>query len=176
MLTLTVGEALKQSKHTCGQAALIGTVELHSPRHERTFGGDKISPVSNADTGGYETAFAALRGMYLEDSWVLDVSSDGPVVTFVLDLVLTPEHPMFRPPSSGEQHCYRRARLTVSSQRRTEFHRSDLPPATDATGEPDFGNIDVLAPVDWDGEDAWEMSGSWGHLLALEPTLAVVVA
>ena len=124
-------------------------------------------------TGGYETSFKALGGTYLEDSWVLDVSDVGLVVTFALDLVLTPDHPQYEPPSPGEQYCYRRARLTVASSKRSLLHRSDAPPATDASGELDFGNIDLFTPVDWDGEAAWEIRGTWGDLLAVEPSVDI---
>lgn len=122
----------------------------------------------------YPDAFADLAEIYLEDSWVLDVAAVERGVCFRLDAVLTPNHPRYHPPAPGEQHCYRRAMLTVTSTKRSLLTRSDLPAATDASGEPDFGNIDVFSAVDWDGEDGWEMSGTWGELLAVEP--AVVLA
>lgn len=121
----------------------------------------------------YQDAFEDLADIYLEDSWVLEVSPTEQVATFRLDAVLTPDHPRYQPPAPGEQHCYRRARLSVASSKRSTLHRSDAPPATDASGEVDFGNIDVFTLVDWDGDIAWEMSGDWGDLLTVEPSVAV---
>jgi hypothetical protein len=63
--------------------------------------------------------------------------------------------------------------LTVTSTKRSLLHRSDAPTATDASGELDFGNIDVFSAVDWDGERAWEMSGGWGELLTVEPSVHI---
>lgn len=121
----------------------------------------------------YPDAFAGLAEIYLEDSWVLDVTATEHVVVFRLDAVLTPSHPRHRPPSAGEQHCYLRATLTVASTTRSLLHRSDAPATTDSSGEVDFGNIDVFNAVDWDGERAWEMSGGWGGLLTVEPSVDI---
>lgn len=121
----------------------------------------------------YQDAFADLAEIYLEDSWVLSVTPTEHGVVFRLDAVLTPDHHRYQPPGPGEQHCYRRARLTVASTKRLKLHRSDTPAATDASGELDFGNIDVFTTVDWDGEVAWEMSGDWGELLTVEPSVDI---
>ncbi len=121
----------------------------------------------------YQDAFATLAEVYLEDSWVLNVAPTEQGVTFQLDAVLTTRHPRYQPPAPNEQYCYRRARLTVASTKRSHLQRSDAPPATDASGEHDYGNIDLFTPVDWDGEVAWEMSGGWGDLLTVEPTVEI---
>lgn len=65
---------------------------------------DTCTMASDERAAGYETAFEALAGTYLEDSWVLDASDAGLVVTFELDLVLTPEHRQCRPPAPSDQH------------------------------------------------------------------------
>jgi hypothetical protein len=121
----------------------------------------------------YPDAFADLAEIYLEDSWVLDVAASEHAVSFRLDAVLTPDHPLYRPPAPGEQHCYRRVTLTVASAKRSLLTRSEAPGATDASGELDFGNIDVFSAVDWAGENAWEMSGDWGELLTVEPSVTL---
>jgi hypothetical protein len=122
---------------------------------------------------GYQDAFAALAEIYLEDSWVFDLAPTEQGVIFRLDAVLTTGHPSYQPPAPNEQYCYRRAWLTVASTKRSHLQRSDAPPATDASGEQDFGNIDLFTPVDWDGEVAWEMTGDWGELLTVEPTVDI---
>lgn len=121
----------------------------------------------------YPDAFADLAEIYLEDSWVLAVAATEYGVSFRLDAVLTPDHPLYHPPARGERHCYRRATLTVATTKRSLLTRSDVPGATDASGELDYGNIDVFSAVDWEGESAWEMSGDWGELLTVEPSVTL---
>jgi hypothetical protein len=121
----------------------------------------------------YQDAFADLADVYLEDSWVLDIVPTEGGVTFRLDAVLTAAHPRYEPPAPDEHYCYQRVRLTIASAKRSVLHRSDAPPATDASGEVDFGNIDEFTEVDWDGEAAWEVRGGWGDLLTVEPSVDI---
>lgn len=121
----------------------------------------------------YPDAFTDLAEIYLEDSWVLDVTATEHGVSFRLDAVLTPAHPGYHPPAPGEQQCYQLATLRVTSTKRSLLTRSDVPAAIDASGELDLGNIDVFSAVDWDGEDAWQFSGNWGELLTVEPSVAI---
>ena len=46
-----------------------------------------------------------MQHVYLPDSWVLAVETDATRVCFVLEAVLTPEHPRYySPPKPGEQY------------------------------------------------------------------------
>ena len=130
--------------------------------------------MTDQHAGSYNHAFGALRDVYLEDSWVLDLFATDTSLRFVLDAVLTPNHPGYRPPRPGEQYCYSRATLTVSSEQPLSFEVSNTPQALDATGEIDYGNIDCFVPVDWDGNPAWELSGDWGVALVLRPEVTLV--
>ena len=47
------------------------------------------------------TSFPGLAGVYLEDSYVLDISEAAGQVVFRLDAVLTPEHQAYRSPHPG---------------------------------------------------------------------------
>ncbi|CAB4576951.1 MAG: hypothetical protein ACK5CE_16965 [Actinomycetes bacterium] len=100
-----------------------------------------------------------MQHVYLPDSWVLAVETDATRVCFVLEAVLTPEHPRYySPPKSGEQYAYARMRWCL----RGEVHWNDGPnldrPATDATGGVDFGNI--YAWFEESGVD--HIEGEWG--------------
>ena len=55
------------------------------------------------------------------------------------------------------------------------FEPSNRPPARDATGEVDYGNIDSFVPADWDGDPAWELSGDWGKALVRQPDVTLVL-
>ena len=106
----------------------------------------------------YEEEFEPLRGLYLEDSWVLDIVPTEGSVAFELDAVLTPEHPEYRGPRAGEQHDYRHAQLFVTGDRVT-VELSRLPAAVDASGGADRGHIDTWV-VDERGTS--KLTGDWG--------------
>jgi hypothetical protein len=46
-------------------------------------------------------SFPGLAGVYLEDSYVLDISETAGQVVFRLDAVVTPEHQAYRSPHPG---------------------------------------------------------------------------
>ena len=128
-----------------------------------------------ADESGptYHEVFASLANVILEDSWVLNVAASLTQLTFVLDVVLTQSHPDYSPPQSGKARCYRRGTLTVESDAAVFLHWSLLPPATDGSGELDYGNIDTFCPVSDLGDEVWELSGSWGEAVARKPRVRV---
>jgi hypothetical protein len=101
-----------------------------------------------------------LENVYFEDSFVLDIVARRDEVVFSLDLVLTPDHPMYRPPGAAERHCYRRAELVFGGVRELRWRNSDVPPSRDASGEIDLGNIDSLTAVG----GAYELEGDWGSM------------
>lgn len=106
----------------------------------------------------YSEAFAPLEHIYLEDSWVLSVSSTARSVMFDLEVVLTESHPDYQGPLPGEQYDYRHATLVVSGDR-VEFTPSGRPPATDASGGLDYGHIDSWTR----DEGEWSsLEGEWG--------------
>jgi hypothetical protein len=132
--------------------------------------------VPASEPATYFEAFDALTGVSLEDSWVLDVrASDGDCV-FRLDLVLTPEHAAYHSPKPGEQHCYVPATLRIAASDAMSFQRGQGQPARDATGESDYGHIDTFVPVDWEGRDAWMLTGDWGELLVAAPEVTVALS
>lgn len=97
---------------------------------------------------GYDTAFPALRDVYLEDSWVLALYPSEFEVTFRIEAVLTASHPGYHPPKPGEQHCYAAADLRVRGDLPIDYHLSGARPAVDLTGTQDLGNIDTFLPMD----------------------------
>lgn len=104
--------------------------------------------------------------MYLEDSWVLEVAPTSDGLSLRLEAVLTPEHPRYQAPAPNEQHCYLTGWLTLRSSDSVELQLSGSPPAADASGAPDYGNIDRLVG---DANDVWEMDGDWGYARLAQP-------
>ena len=103
---------------------------------------------------------AQLSGLLLEESYVLDIEARPGLVRFELDIVLTPEHPQYLSPSAEEQHCFRRGRMEFLRVRRVVWADQGAPPARDAAGEVDFGNIDSFT---WN-DLGYELEGSWGRM------------
>jgi hypothetical protein len=99
---------------------------------------------------------------YLQDSYVMGMDESDPSrIAFSLLLVLTPEHLLYAKPLPSEQHCYRRGVLAFCGVSSVNWTRRNFRPMTDATGEIDYGNIDIfeLGP-----DNLYELDGDWGHV------------
>jgi hypothetical protein len=105
----------------------------------------------------YKT-FPGLAGVFLEDSYVLGISESPEQLIFHLDAVLTPEHSAYHSPRPGEHYCYAKGSLVFPDVTRVVWLRRNSSHYTDASGEEDLGNIDILTV---DG-DAFLAEGDWG--------------
>jgi len=118
------------------------------------------------------TPYSTLPGLtsvYLEDSYVLGLEELADTVRLELDVVLLPAHPLYRPPGPGDQYCMRRGTLLFPGARAVRLTRSGAPPAADATGELDYGNIDGFEKL---ADRTYRLFGEWGHLeLESDPPL-----
>jgi hypothetical protein len=106
------------------------------------------------------TKFPGLTGVYLEDSYVLEILEEPGELIFKLDAVLTPECPAYRPPRPDEQYCYAAGCLVFPSVLSIDWIERTDQKFTDASGEQDLGNIDVLKR---DG-DFFVAEGDWGKV------------
>ena len=104
---------------------------------------------------------AGLENVYLEDSWVLGVHESDGSLSFDLEAVLTEGHPQWNQPKPGEVYCYRRLALIFPSVRGVEWIERGMRPATDATGEQDWGHIDTFV-----GDGAATVVGDWGNVVS----------
>jgi hypothetical protein len=119
----------------------------------------------------YAAAFIPLADVYLEDSWVLEVSPSAHGIAFHLDVVLVPGHPSYEAPRPGEQYCYRTAWLDLASDQVIELELSGRRPTTDPDGSGDYGNIDRL---EFDQhQQRWVIEGDWGRATIHAPTVAL---
>jgi hypothetical protein len=109
------------------------------------------------------------EGLYLEDSWILEITARPGLLEFVVDLVLLDSHPLFELRSAGEQYCYRRGVIRFDGVSSLRWEKQGAPPATDATGERDYGSVDALRETD----DAYVVEGDFGHIAVASPPPSV---
>lgn len=107
----------------------------------------------------YET-LPTLAHVYLEDSYVLSIDETPHSLTFQLDAVLTPGHPLYHQPRPGEQYCYVNGTLTFGSASQVKWISRTGASYRDANDEEDQGNIDYLEP----GPDGYHLGGDWGEV------------
>lgn len=101
-----------------------------------------------------------LSGVYLEDSYVLDIKEGEGFLLFVLEAVLTPENPEYTVPKPDEQYCYKECELVFEGISRAEWRRRTFREYRDASGEVDYGNIDQFVVYD----DGYQLEGDWGSV------------
>lgn len=111
-----------------------------------------------------------LRDVYLEDSWVRRITVEPNVLRLELEVVLRESHPLYEPPPLGSQYCYRNGTLLFEAACAVDW-RMGGPPASDASGEIDFGTLDVMQ-VD---AGAYTLSGDVGEIrvVSAPPTLSL---
>jgi hypothetical protein len=112
---------------------------------------------------------AGLSLYHLEDSWVFDVVARPGTLTVTMNVVLLPDHPEHRPPSPGEQYCYRRGELLFRGVTSLRWDRQGLPPARDVTGQIDYGGVDWLSYVD----GAYHLSGDFGDIVVAASSVRI---
>lgn len=104
------------------------------------------------------TKMAGLDGLYLEDSFVLGITTKAGSVDFSLDAVLTPKHPDYHQPPPGEQYCYRKIILRFPRAVEADWDSRSRDIRIDASGERDLGHIDSL----YRNANRYHISGDWG--------------
>jgi hypothetical protein len=104
--------------------------------------------------------FSGLEHVFLEDSYVLHIKIDLLSVEFSLLVVLNEQHPLYHPPQTNEQYCYRHGRLLFQNVQRVEWLEKSIKPYTDAIGSVDYGNVDQF----YLANDHYYLEGDWGKL------------
>jgi hypothetical protein len=104
--------------------------------------------------------FPELKGIYLEDSFVLEINITHSSIIFVLEAVLTEEQPSYHEPLPNEQYCFRKAELAFLEAEKVEWISKKMHPFTDANGDIDYGNIDKFFVQDM----TYHLEGDWGEV------------
>lgn len=102
------------------------------------------------------------KGLYLEDSFVLQIIETKELVSFQMEFVLTKEHPSYQEPLDNEMYCYRYGVIDFIAPKRVLWeYRNQKVVSIDANGENDFGNIDIFSKY----RDVYSLEGDWGSVL-----------
>ncbi|WP_223885274.1 hypothetical protein [Nocardia colli] len=91
---------------------------------------------------------------------MIDIAEDATEIRFVLEAVLTPDHPRYHAPAAGEQYCYVDGELVFGEVRSVEWLDRSFRKYKDATGTEDMGNIDSLTSSD----GVYTVVGDWGKV------------
>jgi hypothetical protein len=106
------------------------------------------------------TDLHGFESIVLEESFVLGIQATPGAVEFRVDLVLARDHPDFRTPQPGDAECFRLGVVRFRDVQRVTWSSQGAQPASDATGDLDYGHIDSFV---WDRE-LFELNGNWGAM------------
>ena len=92
-----------------------------------------------------ETYKISLKGIDLEDSWLLEVIFDeeNHRLSFILDFSIWPESKYYTYPNPGEWTCYRKGKMNFNKVKEITglVNLDNIEPSIDPQGEKDWGNI-----------------------------------
>lgn len=117
-------------------------------------------------------AIPSFEGLYLEDSWVLEIRPGEGTLTISADLVLRESHPEYHSPRPGEQYCYRRGLITFDDVTALSWADRGHIPALDASGDQDLGSFDQFEVED----GCYVLAGDFGRIAVSSkpPTVALL--
>jgi hypothetical protein len=79
-----------------------------------------LQSFGTGDMSDYWT-LPSLQDVYLEDSWVRQISVEPHVLRLQLEVVLRESHPFYVAPPPGSQYCYRNGTLLFHVVRRVDW-------------------------------------------------------
>ena len=109
----------------------------------------------------------SFKDVYLEDSFVLEIQESDDEVIFIVEAVLTENHPLYTQPKVNEQYCYKKAKITFKDCKSINWGKKSIRPSTDAGGNIDYGNIDSFVF----SSEQYELAGDWGDIKIYSPSL-----
>lgn len=92
---------------------------------------------------------------------MLDVQARPRKLTIRREIVLRETHPAYSEPAPGQQYCYRRGDIVFARVTELRWTGQGRPPGIDASGEIDYGSIDVL---DVEGS-RYHLVGDFGEIV-----------
>lgn len=113
-----------------------------------------------------------LGGVYLEDSYFLGLTAEGPHLRLKMLLALTTDHPAYRVPNPGEQHCYREGNILIEQPSIMEWKPGTPRIFTDPHGTFDLGSIELYRQ----GERQFRIATEWFETILETSGLSVQLA
>lgn len=121
---------------------------------------DDVNAVFGAKRSNY-FELKDFEAVFLEDSFVLEIIDGISSVTFLVDLILAKNHPLWMKPKKGEAYYYKKAEIFFPAKKRIDWIEKKMISSRDLDGEIDFGNIDYFFRRD----DKYYLEGNWGKVI-----------
>ncbi|WP_294043196.1 hypothetical protein [Thiolapillus sp.] len=103
----------------------------------------------------------SFKNIYLEDSFVLGIEESDNQMSFIVEMVLTENHPMYSSRHKDEQYCYKKGKIIFQDVKSVKWLNKNTRPFTDADDSEDYGNIDFFQL----SSDGYHLSGDWGEVI-----------
>jgi hypothetical protein len=104
--------------------------------------------------------YRVLEHTFLEDSFVLDIIENSSELKFVMEVILTENHPLYAKPEADEMYCYKKAEIIFPDCKEVEWIERTRFPPKDSSGEFGYGSIDEF----YREKDHYHISGDFGEL------------
>lgn len=100
------------------------------------------------------------KHIYLEDSFVLGIEESEDGLSFIVEMVLTENHPLYTTPNASEQYCYKKGKIIFQECKSVEWLNKNTQPFTDVDDSEDYGNIDSFTL----SSEGYHLLGDWGEV------------
>ena len=74
----------------------------------------------------------SFKNIYLEDSFVLGIEESDNQMSFIVEMVLTENHPMYSSRHKDEQYCYKKGKIIFQDVKSVKWLNKNTRPFTDA--------------------------------------------
>jgi hypothetical protein len=112
--------------------------------------------------------FFGFENVYLEDSYLLNVQINNSSIEFLVETVLTENHPLYTHPLPNEQYCYKKYKIKFPYVRDYQWINKKMTPIHNPDGSVDYGNIDEF----YLKNKKYHILGEWGELeIVSEPPI-----
>ncbi|HMS30759.1 MAG TPA: hypothetical protein PKD32_12975 [Saprospiraceae bacterium] len=102
------------------------------------------------------------KGLFLEDSFVLQIIEVPELISFQVEFVLTEDHPEYKKPLDDEMYCYRFGEINFKNPKQVIWKvKNQKAVSIDANGDNDLGNIDLF----FKSGDDYSLEGDWGCVI-----------
>lgn len=117
------------------------------------------------------TEIPQLKYFVLEESWVLAITATPAQLRIETELVFAKDYPDLRPPREGDLYYSELRSIIFREVTAIEWNSQGRIPATDATGETDWGAIDSFRFAG----DEYRLEGDWGAMRVIAKVVDVVL-